>query len=144
MRYTLFSVVSAALLLGTTGCINVNKRTETVAQSSTAAPAKARGRLVHMVAFKFKETATPEQIRLVETEFAALPSKIPVIRSYEAGTNVSPEGFNRGFTHGFILTFASAADRDAYLVHPDHKKFAEVVGPVLAPEGVFVIDFWAH
>jgi hypothetical protein len=40
------------------------------------------------------------------------------------------------------LTFKTAADRDAYLVHPDHKAFGSLVGPVLAD--VFVIDFWAQ
>jgi hypothetical protein len=56
--------------------------------------------------------------------------------------NNSPEKHNKGTTHGFILTFNNEKDRDAYLVHPDHKKFGELVGPLLAD--VFVIDFWAQ
>lgn len=109
---------------------------------SKAKPKKAaaRGALVHMVSFKFKTEATPEQVRQVEKAFAALPGKIPQIRSFEWGLNVSPEKLDKGFTHGFILTFGDAKDRDAYLVHPDHKKFGELVGPVLAD--VFVVDFW--
>ncbi|MBK9138531.1 MAG: Dabb family protein [Verrucomicrobia bacterium] len=98
-----------------------------------------RGALVHMVSFKFKPEATPAQIKEVETAFAALKKQIPQIVSFEWGTNVSPEGLDKGFTHGFILTFKNAADRDAYLVHPDHKKFGALVGPVLAD--VFVVDF---
>jgi hypothetical protein len=58
------------------------------------------------------------------------------------GINVSPEGLDKGFTHCFILTFKSEKDRDAYLVHPDHKAFGGLVGPVL--DDVFVIDFWAR
>lgn len=103
-------------------------------------PRRARGPLVHMVAFKFKEGATKEQIRGVEEAFAALPKKIRQIATYESGTNVSPENLNKGFTHGFLLTFASAKDRDEYLVHPDHKAFAGLIGPAIAD--VFVIDFW--
>lgn len=99
-----------------------------------------RGKLVHMVAFKFKETSTSADIRKVEEAFAALPGKIPQIASFEAGTNVSPEKLDKGFTHGFLLTFRSAQDRDDYLVHPDHKEFGKIVGPHLAD--VFVIDFW--
>jgi hypothetical protein len=98
-----------------------------------------RGELVHMVSFKFKPEATPSQIKEVETAFAALQKQIPQIVSFEWGTNVSPEKLDKGFTHGFILTFKNTADRDAYLVHPDHQKFGGLVGPVLAD--VFVVDF---
>jgi len=99
------------------------------------------GKLRHVVAFKFKDTATKEKIKEVEDAFRALKGKIPQIVSYEWGTNISPEKLDKGFTHGFILTFKNDKDRDAYLVHPEHKKFGELVGGVLAD--VFVIDFWA-
>jgi len=59
----------------------------------------------------------------------------------EWGTNNSPENLNKGFTHGFVLTFKTEKDRDAYLVHPDHKAFGKLVGGVLAD--VFVLDFLA-
>ena len=101
---------------------------------------KTKGRLVHMVAFKFKPTATKEQIKEVEDAFLALKVTIPQITSYEWGTNVSPEKHDQGYTHGFILKFKTERDRDDYLVHPEHKKFGKLVGPVLAD--VFVIDFW--
>jgi len=111
------------------------------AVAADVAGTNANGKLIHMVSFKFKPTATPAQIKEVEDAFSALKKKIPQIVSYEWGTNVSPEKHDKGFTHGFILSFKSAADRDVYLGHPDHKKFGELVGPVLAD--VFVIDFWA-
>lgn len=98
-------------------------------------------KLRHVVAFKFKDSATPQQIKEVEAAFRALKTKIPVIKEYEWGTNNSPEGLNKGFTHGFILTFHSEADRDSYLPHPEHKKFGAQLGPIL--EDVFVIDFWS-
>ncbi len=112
------------------------------ATEAAEAGRKGRGRLVHMVSFKFKDTATAADIKKVEDAFAALPGKIPQIVSYEAGTNVSPEKFDKGFTHGFLLTFHSAKDRDDYLVHPAHKEFGAMLGPYLAD--VFVIDFWTH
>jgi len=99
------------------------------------------GRLRHVVAFKFKDSATKEKIKEVEDAFRALKGKIPQIVAYEWGTNISPEKLDKGFTHGFILSFKNEKDRDAYLVHPEHKKFGELVGGVLAD--VFVIDFWA-
>jgi hypothetical protein len=48
---------------------------------------------------------------------------------------------HKGFTHCWLLTFNSEKDRDAYLVHPDHKEFVKLAGPLI--EDVFVIDFVA-
>lgn len=107
--------------------------------------AEAQGknsRLLHVVSFKFKEAATKEQIKEVEDGFRALKGKIPEIVSLEWGTNVSPEKLDKGFTHCWVLSFKSDKDRDAYLVHPDHKKFGAMLGPVLGD--VFVIDFWSR
>lgn len=106
------------------------------------AAAKKKGKLYHVVAFKFKDTASQEDIKKVEDGFRALPGKIKEIQSFEWGTNVSPEKHDKGFTHGFVLSFKTEKDRDAYLVHPDHKAFGGMVGPVLAD--VFVIDFWGR
>lgn len=100
-----------------------------------------RGRLVHVVSFKFKAGASQEQIKEVVDAFAALPDKIKEIGTFEWGTNVSPENLNKGFTHCFVLTFPDAKARDAYLVHPDHKAFGGMVGPVV--DDVFVIDYLA-
>jgi len=103
---------------------------------------ESEGVLRHVVSFKFKQSATPESIRSVEDAFRKLEDQIPEILSFEMGTNISPEGLDKGFTHCFILTFKSEKDRDAYLVHPDHKAFGSLVGPVL--DDVFVVDFWAR
>jgi hypothetical protein len=102
--------------------------------------AEAKKTLYHVVSIKFKDTATPEQIRAVEEAFRALKGQVPGITSLTWGTNVSPEKHNMGFTHCFILTFANAKDRDAYLTHPAHIEFGKVLAPVMAE--VFVIDFW--
>lgn len=107
----------------------------------TLSASAADGKLYHVVSFKFKESATKDQIKQVEDAFRDLKKKIKEIHSYEWGTNVSPEKHDKGFTHAFILTFNSDKDRDAYLVHPDHKAFGKIVGPVLAD--VFVVDFWS-
>jgi hypothetical protein len=112
--------------------------------ASTFTPANSADQktLRHVVLFKFKETASPEQIKQVEDAFRALPAKISLIKGYEWGTNVSPENLNQGYTHCFLLTFNSAADRDAYLVHPAHKDFGKLLGPYL--DKVTVIDFWSQ
>jgi hypothetical protein len=61
------------------------------------------------------------------------------VQDIQWGTNVSPEGLSDGFTHCWIVTFKDAKARDAYLVHPAHKAFVDVLKPVL--EKPFVVDF---
>jgi stress responsive alpha/beta barrel protein len=107
-----------------------------------AAQETGKKQLNHVVLIKFKPSATPEQIKKVEEAFAGLKEKVPGVTSLRYGTNVSPEKKNKGYTHAFILTFNSDKDRDAYLVHPAHKAFGGVLGPVLGD--VLVIDFWAQ
>lgn len=108
----------------------------------TARAADEKKMLYHVVSVKFKADATPEQIKAAEQAFAALKTKIPGIASLNWGTNISPEKKDKGFTHCFVLTFASEKDRDAYLPHPEHKAFGKVLGPVVAD--VMVIDFWSQ
>ena len=104
-------------------------------------PPKAK-KLLHVVSFKFKPEAKKEQIDEVVAAFRDLKKKIPAIKEFSWGTNVSPEKHDKGFTHGFVLGFKTEKDRDAYLVHPDHHTFGKLVGPILAD--VFVIDYWAQ
>ena len=104
--------------------------------------AKEAKTLYHVVTIKFKDGTTPEQIKAVEQAFGALKTKIPGITSLHWGTNVSAEKRDKGFTHCFVLTFATDKDRDVYLTHDEHKAFGKVLGPVMGD--VMVIDFWAN
>ncbi|MCE2799171.1 MAG: Dabb family protein [Planctomycetaceae bacterium] len=97
--------------------------------------------LRHVVNFKFKETSSAADVQKVVDGFRGLKAKIPEIASFEFGTNNSPEGLNDGFTHCFLVTFKSEKDRDAYLPHPAHKAFVDVLKPHL--DKVMVIDYWA-
>lgn len=96
--------------------------------------------LRHVVLFKFQDSAKPEDVKKVEDAFIALKGKIKLIKDFEWGTNTSPENLNQGLTHCFLATFSSDKDRDAYLVHPDHQAFVEVLKPHL--DKVTVIDYW--
>ncbi len=95
----------------------------------------------HVVVFKYRTTAKPDQIAEVTAAFKALQGKIPGITSFEYGTNNSPENLNKGFTHIYLLTFESASARDNYLPHPEHKKFGELLGRLDVLEEPFVVDF---
>lgn len=105
----------------------------------TASSLAADGPVRHVVHFKFKADADKAQIAKVVEEFAALKKKIAVVESLEWGTDVSPEGLGKGYTHVWFLSFKNAADRDAYLVHPDHKAFVTILKPVL--EDALVVDY---
>ena len=122
---------------------NVEQAKE-MGQKAVASVEKAvekKKQLRHVVLFKFKETATAEEVQSVEAAFVALPSKISQIKDFEWGLNNSPEGLNKGLTHCFFVTFDSEEDRAIYLPHPAHKAFVEVLGPHL--EDVTVVDYWA-
>lgn len=97
--------------------------------------------LRHVVMFQFKDSSSEADVQRVVDAFRALPSKISEIAAFEYGVNNSPEGLDGGLTHCFLVTFKSEADRAAYLPHPDHQAFVEVLKPHL--EKVTVIDYWA-
>ncbi|OYQ38902.1 stress responsive protein [Rhodoferax sp. TH121] len=93
----------------------------------------------HLVLLKFKASVTSAEIRGIEAGFVDLRSKISAVQSLEWGTNNSPEGLAKGFTHCFNLTFADDAARAVYLPHPDHLAFVEILKPTL--DDVLVLDY---
>lgn len=97
--------------------------------------------LRHIVLFKFKEDTSKEDLTAIENAFAELPSKISEIVDFEWGTNNSPEGLDKGFTHSFFVSFKNEKGREIYLPHPDHKAFVELAGPHI--KDVLVLDYWA-
>ena len=105
-------------------------------------PRPHMGRVRHVVLLKFKDGAAPEQVAAIEQAFRALPAKVEAIRDFEWGTDMSAEGLTAGYTHCFLVTFASAKERDAYLPHPAHKAFGKQLGPIL--DKVLVIDYVAR
>ena len=103
-----------------------------------APPPADPGNVQHLVFFKYNDDATEEKLAEVHRRFAALRGEIPGLIGYAASQNLSP-GRARDFTHGYLITFADAAARDAYLPHPAHTAFVDIVKPLLA--GVLVVDY---
>jgi hypothetical protein len=95
-----------------------------------------------VVLFKFRDDASAASIARIETAFTRLPGQIPGILEFEWGTNISPENLDQGFTHCFVLTFGTEADRDAYLTHPAHRAFVGMLDPAL--EKALVVDYRAQ
>jgi Stress responsive A/B Barrel Domain/FKBP-type peptidyl-prolyl cis-trans isomerase len=109
-----------------------------VASGQTTPPTQA---VRHVVIFKYTPEATAAQIQVITDAFRALTTTIPGIVAFEHGVNNSPERLNQGFTHVYMLTFKDAAARDAYLPHPEHKKFGELLGKSGIFVGAFVVDY---
>ncbi|WP_422005802.1 Dabb family protein [Roseivirga pacifica] len=104
--------------------------------SSNTVPAEG---LRHVVSFKFKPSASQEQVNALIQAFEGLQKDIPQIKAFEWGLNNSPEGFDKGMTHIFQLTFENAKARDEYLPHPAHKAFGDTHGGII--EDLVVVDY---
>jgi hypothetical protein len=107
--------------------------------AGAGASGDSKGLLRHVVLFKFKDGTAPDKVKEIENAFRALPGKVPEIAAFEWGTDNSPEGLAQGFTHCFFVSFRDAKGREAYLPHPAHKAFVEVLKPHL--DKVLVIDY---
>jgi hypothetical protein len=99
------------------------------------------GPVRHVVVFRYKPDARPEDIQRVTDAFAALKDQIPGIIAFEHGVNDSPEGHDQGFTHIYLMTFQDRAARDTYLPHPEHRRFGQLLGSLGILDGVFVVDY---
>ena len=93
----------------------------------------------HLVLVRFKPSADAASVQGVIDHFARIQHEIAGIVAFEHGANNSPEGKNKGLDHAFMLTFASAAARDAYLPHPAHQPLSARLRSVI--DDVLVIDY---
>lgn len=125
-------IIALAALLTILTMADHHNETPT-AQTEAASP------LRHIVCLKFKEEATPAQIKNIEKEFAALKGKIDTITGLEWGTNVSPEDRAKGFTHCFVVSFKDMAGLEVYGPHDAHQAFVKILKPAI--DDVFVFDF---
>ncbi|MFN0008684.1 MAG: Dabb family protein [Planctomycetota bacterium] len=99
--------------------------------------------ITHVVLLRLRKTVPKAEIDRVFDRLAALKQRIPGLITFSGGAYSSPEGLHQGYTHGFVMTFADAAARDAYLPHPEHEKVKKLVLDVLdgGLDGVVAFDF---
>ena len=97
----------------------------------------------HVVLVRFREAVPGSEITAIFKQLDDLRARLPGMKVFCCGANVSPEGLSRGFTHAFTVDFSDAAARDAYLAHADHE--AAGARLVKAAEGglggLMVLDF---
>ncbi|MES2709799.1 MAG: Dabb family protein [Verrucomicrobiota bacterium] len=96
----------------------------------------------HVVIFGFKEGTPAAKIDEIAAAFKELKGKIPSVKSFEWGLNVSPENMNPELTHVFTLTFDNKESLEkTYLHNPEHLKFVALVKPHIAK--AVVVDYVA-
>src|ERR1043166_5775576 len=76
----------------------------------------------HVVLLRIRRDLSPSAVEQLFAQIAALRHTISGIFDFSWRPYSSPEGLQRGFTHGFVMTFVDEASRDAYLPHPEHER----------------------
>ncbi|QYO65394.1 Dabb family protein [Leptolyngbya sp. 7M] len=93
--------------------------------------------IVHIVCWKYKaETSAAERAEHI-SRLNALRDVIPRIISFQVGSDVLQ--LDRSFDTGLVAVFPDRTALEAYSVHPEHQKVAEL-GRELAQQAVSV-DF---
>ncbi|CAG8954019.1 hypothetical protein HYFRA_00009119 [Hymenoscyphus fraxineus] len=103
--------------------------------------------ITHMIFFKFKDSASKEEVSEASKNLIALAkncihptTNAPYILSSTGGENISNEGMSGEFTHGFVSQFANKEDMEYYLrSDPAHMAFIKSVGAIA--EKAQVIDY---
>ncbi len=97
--------------------------------------------IVHIVLFKFKDfaegKAREENIELVLSLLSGLPSKIPQIKKYEFGSNITNSENSSDIA--LVSEFDTFEDLLAYRNHPEHKIVIEFIKKVILETRV--VDF---
>lgn len=100
-------------------------------------------RVKHVVLLRFKPSTPAPRIKAIFAVLEGLRSIVPGLLDFSGGPYSSREGLHKGFTHGFVMTFADEASRDAYLPHPDHEAVKQIILPELdgGVNGVVAFDW---
>jgi hypothetical protein len=86
---------------------------------------------IHLVLFKFANTAKPQDIDKLMKEIKALRGVIPGILDIAYGENFSSR--SKGYTHAVTMRFTSRAALEAFYSHPAHQRLIETsIKPIIA------------
>ena len=96
----------------------------------------------HIVLFKARSDLREGTLQKIFDGLAGLRHAIPDMIDFHGSENVSPEGLNQGYSHGFSIDFMTVAARDAYLVDPEHKALGEQLSDATegGRAGLIVLD----
>ncbi|KAF7553319.1 hypothetical protein G7Z17_g3718 [Cylindrodendrum hubeiense] len=103
--------------------------------------------ITHTVLFQFKADTKREDVKAACAQFLSLKTDClhpstnsAYITSLKGGQDNSPEGLQNGITHGFVVEFSTAEDRDYYVkTDPAHQAFIKTIGALV--DKAIVVDF---
>jgi hypothetical protein len=98
----------------------------------------------HILLYRVRPGTATSMLDTAIAAFRAMAGKIEGLIEFEYGTNNSQQGLNRGLTHAVTLTFASVEARDAYLPHPEHRKFNDWMRSLNVVDEMLVFDYEAQ
>ncbi len=92
----------------------------------------------HIVLFRWKPEATPEQVAGAVEGLRGLKDRVPGILSLTCGADFS--GRAQGYTHALVVRLADRAALAAYGPHPAHRAVVETqIKPII--EDTLGFDF---
>lgn len=96
----------------------------------------------HCVLLRFAADVSASEKTAIYGQLAALQHSVAGFERIACGPNSSTEQLSQGFDDGFVIEFADASARDAYLSHPDHQRAGEALVAMLdgGPAGLVVFD----
>ncbi|MGS4946184.1 Dabb family protein [Meridianimarinicoccus sp. RP-17] len=96
----------------------------------------------HIVLVKFKPQTAESEITAILDGLAALVSALPGARGFSGGRSESPEGMERGYTHGFVIDFDGWADLETYATDATHRALGARLAEnaVDGRNGILVMD----
>ena len=97
----------------------------------------------HCVLVRARPDREPGELEAVLAALSGLRRRLTGMLAFAGGTDMSPEGLQRGYTHAFTIDFVDAAARDAYLVDAEHKALGGRLVATAAGgrDGILVVDF---
>jgi hypothetical protein len=95
----------------------------------------------HIVMFRYRESAPQIHIDRFNDAFLELKTKRPGIIAIEHSIVDSPEEKNLVFSYVFLPTFQNSAARDAYIPHPNHVKFGELLDELDFVADAMVVNY---
>lgn len=96
----------------------------------------------HIVLVKVKPETAASEIAAILGGLSALVARLPGAQGFTGGRSDSPEGMERGHTHGFTIDFDGPADLARYADHPDHRALGArlAAAAIGGRDGILVVD----
>lgn len=93
----------------------------------------------HIVLFSFKESTNEDLLEQIHAQLLGLQETVKVLQAIEGGVDVSDENLHGGFSHCYVMTFASMADKNKYLQDTGFIALRGLLGDNL--EKILVMDY---